>query len=154
MSEFYPNNRPFARICKSGSDAQTNIASPTDVTFGTIEFDSYSMADLTNDRITIPFAGIYLLQGSIHWDATVNTTGSYRFLYFTINGAAHVAANRSLQRPTGGATVASRYSISAVIQMAAGDTVKLTTQNNSGGVADLQAVSNTFLSALFMDKVR
>lgn len=139
------NAKPQARIHKTGTQNFTT-ATRTAATFQTAEFTYPStFADLPNNRLVIPEAGVYTVTGYIAWEGGGAATG-HRSAYLMIDGTEY-RADRKWPSGTQAAfnivTITKRFAINQVITLEA--------QQNSGGTVGLTTgASATALEAVMV----
>jgi hypothetical protein len=125
--------------------AQDNL---TDVTWTTIaldtdEFDSGTITDLANYKITPAVAGNYLVVGQITYTNTIAEKTYYAQIWFNETSAKAIASAH-----TGAATTDVTVAISDVITFDADDYIMLRGQVNAGAATvDINVgTTDTFLS--------
>jgi len=125
-----------ARVNRAGNLSLVN-ATLTAIGFDNERWDDAAFHDnaVNNARLTVPFAGDYMIGGSIQY--ATNAAG-LRFIGIGLNsGTTWIAAdfqNALTGQPT-------RMSISSYWRAAAGDFFALVAYQDSGGALDLQVVS-------------
>lgn len=102
----------------------------------TVEADTHGMFAPagTTDQLTVAVPGVYLIEGSVEFAA--NTTG-YREI--AIQAAGSFYGYQRVQ--TLATSVVCRMATQTVVKLAAGDAVKLTVRQTSGGALNVAAVS-------------
>lgn len=122
------NNPPMLRAANlNGGTISTGTVATVPLagnTSGT-QVDSYSGLNTGTSTYTVPLAGLYLVHGFVNWSAN---TGGQRQAGLQVNstnlwGPSYSAAG------TGGTSP----QVTRILDLHAGDTVKLITQQNSGG---------------------
>lgn len=129
----YQRERFVALVEKSGSQSISDSVQ-TNLTFDTIDADDQKAFNGT-DTVTLPYSGIYIVNGYVTWAA--NTSGS-RFHALLQNG---VSRAQDWRAATGTASTSSS-TISAPINGKKGDTIKHAVFQDSGGALNVIAASN------------
>ncbi len=129
-----------AKIYNDGTQAIANVTSVI-VLFGSEDFDTDGFHSISTNtgRFTIPtgLGGKYLLNGYLRWDT--NTAG-LRQTTWNKNGA-NIKGSVLSSTPTIGYN--NSYSLSVVVDLAAGDYVELTVYQDSGSSRTLGAASGS-----------
>jgi len=107
-------------------------ASPTAIQFTTEDYDPAGMHDnSTNpDRITVPVAGVYLINASVSW---VNNWTTDWDIQVTVNGA-----DKKTLYLTGYDRSAEGGDITMVCKLSANDIVRINVEQYSGGAINLR----------------
>lgn len=118
---------PYARMYPTA--AQNNLADTTwtTITLDTDEFDSGTITDLANYKITPAVAGRYLVIGQITYTSTIANKTYYAQIYFNGTAAKAIASAH-----TGAATTDVTVSVCDVIVFDADDYITLRGQVNVG----------------------
>lgn len=118
---------PYARMYPTA--AQNNLADTTwtTITLDTDEFDSGTITDLANYKITPAVAGQYLVVGNITYTNTIANKTYYAQLYFNGTAAKAIASAH-----TGSATTDVTVSVCDVIVFDSDDYIQLRGQVNVG----------------------
>lgn len=118
---------PYARMYPTA--AQNNLADTTwtTITLDTDEFDSGTITDLANYKITPAVAGQYLVVGQITYTNTIANKTYYAQIYFNGTAAKSIASAH-----TGAATTDVSVSVCDVIVFDADDYITLRGQVNAG----------------------
>lgn len=120
-----------------GNTADQSLANEQIVLqFNNVMFDTQGNYNTSTYRFTAPVAGRYLFTCQARYDGTTNTSG-YTRTFFTINGATGTTAvyqyGHQIMGPnTGYSTNYQSGTISAVLQLAAGDYVQVGGGNTNG----------------------
>lgn len=134
---------PYARMYPTA--AQNNLADTTwtTITLDTDEFDSGTITDLANYKITPAVAGQYLVVGQITYTNTIANKTYYSQIYFNGTAAKAIASAH-----TGAATTDISVSVCDVIVFDADDYIQLRGQVNVGvATVDINVGStDTFLT--------
>ena len=127
-----------ARIRKSSNQSVGNN-SQTVITWQTTEFDENSdMADLANNRLTAPVAGIYIVTAGGEWQANLSGQRQVSLLQ---NGSGFAWVTNAPSIST-----IWRMNVSGVVKLAAGDHIQLQAFQNSGGSLNMNNTDHTFLA--------
>ncbi len=115
---------PSCGIHKTGNQTINNITD-TEISFGTVTWDTDQMADIANNGITIRRAGIYLVTCSIQW--TIEGT-NLRTMRISVNDTISFTG----QSINSHGTVAPRLSCAAPRYFDVGDTITVLVFHNKG----------------------
>jgi hypothetical protein len=117
----------------------------TDVTFPAETFDTDNMHSTSSntERITVPKAGLYLLQGGANW---ASSAAGFRYLRFGLNGSAGYSGTVGPLKSTSNEAL----SISDLLSLNANDYVTLQAMQDSGG--DLSISNCFFMATAFENK--
>lgn len=130
-----------ARIVATGAGQSIPNAATTDVTLGTVDYDTSPGSAMTTanaNKITIQTAGKYLIEGGLGYAASAG--GSLRQVWFGINGVDTLSGKQVMPL---NATSNQRATVLLVKNLSAGDTVALRTYQDSGGALALEANTAT-----------
>jgi len=119
------SNQPAFQVTRGTSGNQL-ITSGVDTVlqFNTVRFDTQSNFNTSTYRFVAPVAGRYQFNSTVRYDVT--TAGGYLRTYFAVNGTgAGYTYGHMIMGPGGFSTSYQGMSISAVIQLAAGDYVQV-----------------------------
>lgn len=135
-------------VKKSVNQTITN-ATATALTWDTELWDVGSMHDnvTNNERITIPRAGIYLVQAEIYW---YSNAAGFRALWITKNGAEFNGA--PLIRMPAAISMDHVISCSSVMSLAVNDYLVANVYQNSGGDLNVLSTYYTWFSAIYIGK--
>jgi hypothetical protein len=150
------SNIPVVRgtVLKNNGAQTISNATFSYVTFNLENFDNggFHSTSVDTDRITIPtgFGGKYLIQAQVRFAA--NTTGYRRFDVEL--GATGASLSTSIVAPVNGSSTTG--TLGSVYDLVAGDYIRLSVYQNSGGSLDIVSgstgtgLSSTFLSAIYL----
>lgn len=125
---------PSVRAYNTANESIPNNTA-TALTFNSDDWDTDTMHNEagSSSELVATTAGKYLIYGHVEWAA--NNTGR-RHLGIRHEGATYIAYDI---RPTAAGSVVTRQSISTVWDMAAGESVELIAQQDSGGALNVVA---------------
>ena len=148
------NGSVVGALVKNNGAQTISNATFSYVTFNLENFDTngFHSTSVDTDRITIPtgFGGKYLIQAQARFAA--NTTGFRRFDVEL--GATGASLSVSIVAPVNGSSTTG--TLGSVFDLAAGDYIRLSVYQNSGGNLDIltgstgTGLSSTFLSAIYL----
>jgi hypothetical protein len=150
---------PAAKISRIAS-VSIQTGTTTEIDFTVINYDSWTtrvegaMADLVNNKITAPIAGIYHLEAGICFN---NNNVGYRALGISINSVvAPFKARNFMDANAGG--IPTIIQVSDDVPLAAGDIIKCSVIQNSTAPLGIDSTGATaddavFLSATWMGKI-
>lgn len=136
---------PTAKISNSGNQSVNNDTA-TVITMDTTEFNTgpADLVDLTNNRIVIQQAGIYLVTLDLIF--ANNSGGSFRRLHLDLNGSNVVEVNR-----IGDATIATYLQYAGFRDLAFDDKLTLVGhQDSGGGLNSLTAHESPSISVTYL----
>lgn len=137
-------NPPVFRIA-SGSAQSLTTSTLTNLTFSTVSANVDSYAGWSASTYTIPRSGMYLFHGTVAFAA--NTTGA-RICGANINGTTYWGPG--YRATTSGTTNCTKTQI---FSLNAGDTVKLSAWQNSGGSLALDTTAQTRFMLAWVNNV-
>ncbi len=118
---------PYARMYPTSAQDNLTDVTWTTITLDTDEFDSGTITDLSNNKITPAVAGQYLVMGQITYTNTIAEKTYYSQLYFNGSAAKAIASAH-----TGAATTDVTIAVCDVIVFDSNDYVQLRGQVNAG----------------------
>ncbi len=118
---------PYARMYPTAAQNNLTDTTWTTITLDTDEFDSGTITDLANYKITPAVAGQYLVTGQITFTNTIANKTYYAQIYFNGTAAKSIASAH-----TGAATTDVTVSMQDVIVFDADDYIQLRGQVNVG----------------------
>lgn len=129
-----------------GNAANFTISNTSDGTvlpFNVVRHDSASNYNNSTYRFTAPIGGRYFFSATVRWDGS--SSGSYLRTFFTVNGSSGQGGSafnygHAINGPSGYSSNYQSLTVSAVIQLAAGDYVSVVGGINVGST-DMHAES-------------
>jgi len=118
---------PYARMYCTAAQNNLSDTTWTTITLDTDTFDSGTITDLANYKITPAVAGQYLVCGQITYTNTIANKTYYAQIYFNATSAKAIASSH-----TGDATTDITVSVCDVIVFDADDYIQLRGQVNAG----------------------
>lgn len=132
-----------AKIYLTNTQSLSNNTA-TKVAFDTTDFDTDSLADLTNNQIVLDRAGLWAIHANVRYGA--NSTGDRRDCEITQAGGAQ---STNIIGPSG--TVLTVNGSVIVQATTAGDAIEVFARQDSGGALDVVGGANwTFLSVVYL----
>ena len=122
-------NEPTFRLIKSAGNQSISNNSTTEVTWGTANIDTDSIADLSNNRvvITAATAGIWWIGCGLYYSARATR----HILYIYKNGSNYVAFEHA-HNSTSSSTYPTVFGGASIMQVTTGDTISISTYHNYG----------------------
>jgi hypothetical protein len=130
-------SQPSFQVHRGNSDnfEISNTSDTTVLPFNVVRHDSAGNYNTSTYRFTAPIGGRYFFSTTVRWDAS--SAGSYLRTLFTVNGSAGQGGGsfnygHQITGPSGYSSNYQSLTISAVIQLAAGDYVSVNGGINVG----------------------
>jgi hypothetical protein len=127
-------NEPVFRLLKSAGNQSISNATTTEVTWGTANIDTDSIADLSNNRvvITAATAGTWWIGCGLYY----SSRPPRGILYIYKNGS-NYAGFEHVGSGTGSTTYPTVFGSAAVMQVTSGDTISINTYHNYGSALNI-----------------
>jgi hypothetical protein len=140
-------NLPSAIVGLVATPQTTNEGSAQKILIDTVVYDANSMANLASNRIVVPIAGLYLLDGAVTAD-TGHFENLYALLY--VNGAEIARGTYSDQT---NASNQRRSSSICLRQLAASDYVELYVLADGAGTFDVSGSATASATRLAVSRL-
>jgi len=122
-----------ATMYKTAAGQTLTTSVQTKIVFGAVDSDPLAICDLTNEQITIPRTGRYIVTGHLAWAA--NATGA-RYLIIDRNGVTLTSAQLYAA-----ANAIQQQSVTVSAYLTAGDVLQLHGLQQSGGNLQVEYIS-------------